>query len=80
MSMIRTVALSSLVSSLAAFLGAAFFFSVVFFSVVFFSVVFFSDLASAFLEAAAGLASFLASFTGPDGPTWRVSNIPILKR
>jgi hypothetical protein len=41
-----------------------------FFSVVFFSTVFFSALGSAFLVAvaAAGLASFLASFTDPDVP------------
>ena len=41
--------------------------SAVFFS-VFFSVVFFSALESDFLVAAAGLASFLASLTGPDVP------------
>ena len=47
------------------------FFSAVFFSVTFFSVVFFSALGSDFLVAvaAAGLASFFASFTGPDVPT-----------
>ena len=65
------------------FLGAAgffSFFSAVFFSAglsvalsavffsVFFSVVFFSALESDFLVAAAGLASFLASLTGPDVP------------
>lgn len=80
-SIIHTVALSSLVSSLgeslAAFLVAgAFFFSAVFFS-VFFSVTFFSVLDSDFLVAAAGLASFLASFTGPDGPARRVSNVQV---
>lgn len=49
-----------------AFLGAA----------AFFSVVFFSTLGSAFLVvvvAAAGLASFLASFTVPEAPAGRVS-------
>jgi len=46
------------------------FFSAVFFSVTFFSVVFFSALGSDFLVAVAvtGLASFFASFTGPDVP------------
>lgn len=54
-----------------AFLVAGAFFSVVFFSTVFFSVTFFSALVSDFLVAvaAAGLASFFASFTGPDVPT-----------
>ena len=59
-----------------AFLAAGAFFSVVFFSAVFFSVVFFSALGSAFLVAvaAAGLASFFASFTGPEVPMRRVSH------
>lgn len=54
-----------------AFLVAGAFFSVVFFSTVFFSVTFFSALGSDFLVAVAvaGLASFFASFTGPDVPT-----------
>lgn len=58
-----------------AFFAAGAFFSVVFFSTVFFSVVFFSALGSDFLvvAAAAGLASFFASFTGPDVPMGRVS-------
>ena len=66
--MIHTVAV--------AFLAAGAFFSVVFFSAVFFSVVFFSALGSAFLVAvaAAGLASFFASFTGPEVPMRRVSH------
>lgn len=56
-----------------AFFSATFFsvfFSAVFFSVTFFSVVFFSALGSDFLVAVAvtGLASFFASFTGPDVP------------
>jgi hypothetical protein len=37
----------------------------------FFSTAFFSTLGSAFLGAAAGLLSFLASFTGPDAPIER---------
>ena len=51
----------------------------VFFSTVFFSVVFFSALGSDFLvaAAAAGLASFLASFTGPDVPAQRVSSVQV---
>lgn len=62
-----------------AFLVAGAFFSAVFFSTVFFSVVFFSALGSDFLvaAAAAGLASFLASFTGPDVPARRVSSVQI---
>jgi hypothetical protein len=53
-----------------AFLVAGAFFSVGFFSAVFFSVTFFSALGSDFLAAVAvaGLASFFASFTGPDVP------------
>jgi Tfp pilus assembly protein PilV len=52
-----------------------------FFSVVFFSTVFFSVLVSVFLVAVAvtGLASFLASFTGPELPTQRVSYAHISK-
>lgn len=59
-----------------AFFAAGALFSVVFFSTVFFSVVFFSALGSDFLVvvAAAGLASFFASFTGPEVPTGRVSH------
>jgi hypothetical protein len=67
----------------AAFLAAGAFFSATFFSVffsaVFFSVTFFSALGSDFLVAVAvtGLASFFASFTGPDVPVLRVRKVHI---
>jgi hypothetical protein len=51
-----------------------------FFSAVFFSMVFFSALGSAFLTVVVvtGLASFLASFTGPEVPIGRVSHVDFL--